>query len=110
MYPSYPMVTTPTPGSVSEEVAAKNEIIAAKDETIAGLKRELSTKDELLQTYKAQLADKDRIIAAMDDHIATLNSRVNELSNQLVSRNGDFAGFPLAVDIGDKQPEKVVQP
>ena len=105
------MVVTPAPtSSISAEVAAKDEIIAAKDETIASLKRELATKDGMIMVLQKQLEDKDTIIEAKNEQITTLKSRVNELYNQLVSRNGDFTGFPLAVDVGDKQPQKVVQP
>jgi transcriptional regulator with XRE-family HTH domain len=36
-------------------LATKDELIAAKDDTIAGLKRELSTKDELIISLRQQL-------------------------------------------------------
>jgi predicted RNase H-like nuclease (RuvC/YqgF family) len=39
----------------NRSLATKDELIAAKDDTIAGLKRELSTKDELIISLRQQL-------------------------------------------------------
>ena len=40
-----------------------NATIAAKDEAIASLKRELRTKDDIIQSLRDQLAAKDQLIA-----------------------------------------------
>jgi predicted RNase H-like nuclease (RuvC/YqgF family) len=42
-------------------LATKDELLAAKDDTIAGLKRELSNKDELIISLRQQLLQLQQI-------------------------------------------------
>ena len=49
-----------------------NAALAAKDETIASLHRELKTKDDLVESLRSQ-------IAAKDDHIVTLKEQLVHL-------------------------------
>lgn len=56
-------------------------LLAAKDETIASLKRELSTKDDVI-------AAKDGIIATKDKLIDTLQLQIDELRMQVASEKG----------------------
>lgn len=57
---------SPTTGSLI------NSALAAKDETIEAMKREISAKDELIATLRAQLADKDNVIADKERYISSL--------------------------------------
>ena len=56
-------------------------LLAAKDETIASLKRELAAKDETI-------AAKDGIISMKDKFIDTLQLQIDDLRMQIVSEKG----------------------
>ena len=67
---SYPQITDPTAA-----------LLAAKDETIASLKRELSVKDDVI-------AAKDGIIATKDKLISTLQQQIDDLRMQATLEKG----------------------
>lgn len=56
-------------------------LLAAKDEIIAGLKRELAAKDDVI-------AAKDGIISMKDKLIATLQLQIDDLRMQIASEKG----------------------
>lgn len=56
-------------------------LLAAKDETIASLKRELAAKDDVI-------AAKDGIIATKDKLISTLQQQIDDLRMQVASEKG----------------------
>ena len=71
---------TPSQSALDATVAA---IIAAKDEIIAGLKREHSGKDEIIDSLKRELKGKDETIASKDEIIATKDALIANLQRQL---------------------------
>ena len=60
-------------------------LLAAKDETIASLKRELAAKDEII-------AAKDGIIGMKDKLIDTLQLQIDDLRLQVASEKGPHTG------------------
>lgn len=60
-------------------------LLAAKDETIASLKRELAAKDEII-------AAKDGIISTKDALIDTLRLQIDDLRLQVTSEKGPHTG------------------
>jgi hypothetical protein len=64
-----------------------NSLLAKCDETIASLKRELDSKDDIIKAKDDQIAIMQESIATKDDHIATLKSRITELRNIIDSKN-----------------------
>lgn len=64
-----------------------NALLAKSDETIASLKRELSTKDDIIKAKDDQIAMMQESIATKDDYIATLKSRITELRNIIDSKD-----------------------
>lgn len=70
------------PNSDSVTITA---LLAAKDETIASLKRELDTKDDVI-------AAKDGIIATKDALIGDLRKQVGDLRMQVASEKGLYSG------------------
>ena len=75
-----------------------NATIAAKDETIISLKREVQTKSELVLSLQNQLA-------AQNDHIETLKARITDLQATISSlRSSDRSAYPFPVGTAeDKQ-------
>ena len=58
-------------------------LLAAKDEIIASLKREISGKDETIASLKREFAAKDDVIAAKDGIIATKDKLIDKLQQQI---------------------------
>jgi len=52
-----------------------NAALAAKEETIESLKRELTTKDETVTALRDQLADKERYILALQQQLRELHTQ-----------------------------------
>lgn len=74
--------TNPTPPDYSSLV---NAAIAAKDETIMSLKRELTAKDEAIAT-------KDTLIKTIHQQVEDLRMQVAELRLQAASQKGVYGG------------------
>ncbi len=72
----------------NSQIAAKDEIIAAKDDRIADLLRQLAGMEE---TMKRELADKDAIIEVKEKYINLLERQIAELR----SEKGLPGGFPF---------------
>lgn len=68
-----------------------NAALAAKDDAIESLKRELLTKDDLIQSLRDQLAAKDQLIAEQKSRLIDYRRIID--SNQLLS---DYP-FPVGV-------------
>ena len=64
-----------------------NALLAKSDETIASLKRELSTKDDIIKATDDQIAMMQESIATKDDDSDTLKSRITELRNIIDSND-----------------------
>ena len=71
-----------------------NALVAAKDETIESLKRELASKDDLVAAMQSELT-------AKNDHIATLKERLQEYRHIIESHT---TGYPYP--IGAAEPNK----
>lgn len=69
-------------------LAAKDEIIASKDEAIAALKGKLSSMDETIATLNGRVADKEKIISTQDELISKLQQQNEELRMQVASEKG----------------------
>jgi len=73
-----PLCSDSVPNSDSVTITT---LLAAKDETIASLKRELAAKDDVI-------AAKDGIISTKDKLIDTLQLQIDDLRMQVVSEKG----------------------
>ena len=72
-----------------------NAIIAAKDETIDSVRRELAAKNETIESFKRELATKDETIALQ-------RSRIAELERQLAAiATSDISRYPFTIGAAD---------
>lgn len=71
-------------------------LIAAKDETIAALKRELSAKDDVITA-------KDSIIATKDKLISTLQQQIDDLRMQVASEKGLHSSGISPLEAADRE-------
>ena len=73
------------PLQVPDMSSVFNSALAAKDDAIESLKRELRTKDDLIQSLRDQLAAKDQLIAEQKtrliDYRRIIDSNENEITN-----------------------------
>lgn len=74
-------VSTEQPSSATQTVDPTAALLAAKDEIIASLKRELAGKDDVI-------AAKDGIISTKDKLIDTLQQQIDDLRMQVASEKG----------------------
>lgn len=105
--------TSPSSPDMSSMI---NSIIAAKDDAITSLKRELASKDETIAaknetiaTKEAAIADKDAVIKAKEAAIAdkdvlikTLQLQVVDLRAQLAIQKGLSDGYPYPVGLAER--------
>ena len=71
-----------------------NAALAAKDDAIESLKRELLTKDDLIQSLRDQLAAKDQLIAEQ-------KARLIDYRRIIDSRN-DISDYPFPIGVAEK--------
>ena len=84
-------------------------LLAAKEETIAAKKSELTAKDETIVTLRDQLADKDRTIAAKDAHIKDIQQQLIDLRAQMAMEKGLSTGHSHSASAEpDHRPRKEV--
>lgn len=76
-----------------------NAALAAKDDAIESLKRELLTKDDLIQSLREQLATKEQLIAEQ-------KARLIEYRRIIDSQNG-LSGYPLPIGVADNPNQKL---
>lgn len=78
---------------LAEDVKSEdNVLLAAKEEIIAGLKRELDGKDKTIAAKDDQLTDRDRIIAANEALIKNLQQTVADLRAKQAMEKGLSTG------------------
>ena len=77
-----------------------NSALAAKDDAIESLKRELRTKDELIQSLRDQLAAKDQLIEEQKARLVDYRRIINSHENPLTT-------YPFPVGVSE-QPKKHV--
>jgi len=75
-----------------------NAALAAKDETIMSLKRELSAKDDLIATLRAQQTDKDNLIADKENLIADKERYILDLQQQILALRRRYSQEPPKKD------------
>lgn len=80
-----------------------NAAIAAKDEAIASLKRELRTKDDVIQALREQLDTKDHLIAEQ-------KARLIEYRRVIDSRDSTLTNYPFPFGADDDAHIKNVSP
>lgn len=89
--------------SKDETIAAKNETIATKDAAITSLKRELTSKDETIAAKNETIADKDVLIK-------TLQQQVSDLRAQLAIQKGLSDGYPYPVGLAEHDQRTAIRP
>lgn len=77
--------------SKDETIAAKNETIATKDAAITSLKRELTSKDETIAAKNETIADKDAVIKAKEAAIADKDVLIKTLQQQVSDLRAQLA-------------------
>lgn len=99
-------MTPPVPGafpsvqpSLPDYSSLVNSIIAAKDDAITSLKRELDSKDDTI-------AAKDALIATKDALIATLQRQINDLRTQVAIEKGLVTGYPFAPGVAEQDQHR----
>jgi hypothetical protein len=75
-----------------------NSALAAKDETIESLKRELRTKNDIVQSLRDQLAAKDQLIAEQ-------KARLIDYRRLIDSRDLE-KNYPFPVGVADEKHAK----
>ena len=72
------------PANIPDMSSVFNAALAAKDDAIESLKRELHTKDDLIQSLRDQLATKDQLIseqkARLIDYRRIIDAQANSLT------------------------------
>ena len=80
-----------------------NALLAAKDEAIASLKRELRTKDDIIQALREQLSTKDQLIAEQ-------KARLIEYRRIIDSRDSTLTNYPFPFGAAEDAHKKNVSP
>lgn len=77
-----------------------NAALAAKDETIVSLKRELKTKDDLIQSIRDQLAAKDQLIAEQKARLIDYR--------RIIDSNNGIQDWPFPVGAAEQQEKRTI--
>lgn len=92
------------PANIPDMSSVFNSALAAKDDAIESMKRELRTKDDLIQSLRDQIAAKDQLIAEQKarliDYRRTIDSHTTDLSNY---------PFPIGSADADKKHEFIIK-
>ena len=91
------------PANIPDMSSVFNAAIAAKDDAIESLKRELRTKDELVQSLRDQLAAKDQLIAEQ-------KARLIEYRRIIDSRDSTLTNYPFPYGVAEDAHKKNVSP
>ena len=87
-----------------------NALLAKSDETIASLKRELSTKDDIIQEKDVRIKEKDERIADLEKLAEERLHRIAELRRYIDENNISMTDHPFPIGVADdaKQSHKHV--
>ena len=99
--------TSPSSPDMSSMI---NSIIAAKDDAITSLKRELASKDETIAAKNETIATKEAAIADKDVLIKTLQQQVSDLRAQLAIQKGLSDGYPYPVGLAEHDQRTAIRP
>jgi hypothetical protein len=93
-----------------DESSYLNALLSKSDETIASLKREIASKDEIIakmeEQHKRELAQKDEIIEKSDKIAEERLHRIAELRRFIDSHNLGLPDFPFTPGVADKPKQK----
>ena len=92
-----------TPESHLDISSVINTIIAAKDDAIESLKRELATKDDLIQSLRDQLTAKDQLITEQ-------KARLIEYRRIIDSRDSTLTNYPFPFGAAENAHKQNVSP
>ena len=100
----------PTPPPSVDFSSYINALLAKSDETIASLKRELSTKDDIIQEKDARIKEKDERIADLEKLAEERLHRIAELRRYIDENNISMTDYPFPIGAADdaKQSRKRV--
>lgn len=96
--------------SLKRELASKDETIAAKNETIATKDAAIADKEAVIKAKDAALAAKDATIADKDVLIKTLQQQVSDLRAQLAIQKGLSDGYPYPVGLAEHDQRTAIRP
>lgn len=96
--------------SLKRELASKDETIAAKNETIATKDAAIADKEAVIKAKDAALAAKDATIADKDVLIKTLQQQVTDLRAQLAIQKGLSDGYPYPVGLAEHDQRTAIRP
>lgn len=96
--------------SLKRELASKDETIAAKNETIATKDAAIADKEAVVKAKDAALAAKDATIADKDVLIKTLQQQVSDLRAQLAIQKGLSDGYPYPVGLAEHDQRTAKRP
>lgn len=96
--------------SLKRELASKDETIAAKNETIATKDAAIADKEAVIKAKDAALAAKDATIADKDVLIKTLQQQVSDLRAQLAIQKGLSDGYPYPVGLAEHDQRTAKRP
>ena len=86
-----------TPSGVPTYSSMTNSIIAAKDEAIESLKREVAAKDETIKSLKREGATKDALIESLQQQVADLRAALAEQQ-----KKGSYGNYPFTPGVADE--------
>ena len=78
-----------------------NAALAAKDDAIESLKRELHTKDELIRSLREQLTAKDQLIAEQKARLIDYRHTIDS--------HTDLSDYPFPIGAADKPRQKSIR-
>ena len=103
--------------SLKRELASKDETIAAKNETIATKDAAIADKDAVIKAKEAAIADKDAVIKAKDAAIAdkdsfikALQQQVSDLRAQLAIQKGLSESYSYPVGVAERDQRTAKRP
>ena len=89
-----------TPSGVPTYSSMTNSIIAAKDEAIESLKREVAAKDETIKSLKREGTTKDALIESLQQQVADLRAALTEQNKK--DSLGNYPFTPGVADNGER--------
>ena len=85
-----------TPSGVPTYSSMTNSIIAAKDEAIESLKREVAAKDLTIESQKRESVSKDALIESLQQQVADLRAAIAEQQ-----KKDSFGNYPFTPGVAD---------
>jgi len=90
-----------TPSGVPTYSSMTNSIIAAKDEAIESLKREVAAKDETIKSLKREGTTKDALIESLQQQVADLRAALTEQQ-----KKDSLGNYPFTIGAADEMDQQ----